>query len=82
MKAFIKNTETKFRYPEQMAKILAYLNEHGKLQISEQTVEKLYFDFSEDRYCASWMGIPDKAPDEDFPNLLEEFADWLSEIDI
>lgn len=82
MKAFIRNTETNFRYPEDMAKILAYLNEHGKLQVSEKTVEKLYFDFSEDRYCASWMGIPDNSYDEDFPNLLEEFADWLSEIDI
>ena len=82
MKAFVKNTEASFRHPEDMAKILAYPNERGKLQVSGKIVEKLYSDFSEEKYCAGWMGIPDGSGDEDFPYLLEDFAEWLSEIDI
>lgn len=85
MKAFIKNDKKdfKFRYPDQMEKILAYLNENGKLQISERTVEKLYRDFSEEKYSASWMTIADDSSENnDFPDLLEDFADYLSEIDI
>lgn len=82
MKAFIRNAETTFRHPEDMAKILAYLNERGKLQVSAKTIEELYSDFSEEKYCAGWMGVPDTSEDGDFPYLLEDFADWLSEIDI
>lgn len=33
---------------------------------------ELYRRFSEDAYCASWMGSP-----EEDPNLRQEFTDWL-----
>jgi hypothetical protein len=73
MKAYIKNKTYNFDYPADMEKILQYLNTHGKLQVSDATVERLYRDFSDTR-CAGWLG-----PDED---TLEAFADWLEDIDV
>ena len=74
MRAYTPFDRSEFRYPEDMRKILAYLNEHGILQIQPNTVEELYGDFSESVYCAGWMGVDDR--------MLEEFADWLSEYEI
>lgn len=73
MKAYTKRYEHAFYYPEQMAKILQYLEAHGTLHVNARTVEKLYFDFSE-TYCASWLIVSDE--------ILEEFADYLAKIDI
>lgn len=74
MRAYVPFDRSEFRYPEDMRKILAYLNEHGILQIQPNTVEELYGDFSESVYCAGWMGVDDR--------MLEAFADWLSEYEI
>lgn len=74
MKVYIKNTNPVYDYPEEMVKILDYLNAHGKLQVSGETVERLYRDFSDDIYCAGWMGVNDQC--------LGEFADWLAKIDL
>ena len=57
-----------------MERILDYLNEHGTVLVKPLTIEKLYYEFSEDRYCAQWMCVND--------NLLEEFSNWLDEYDI
>ena len=56
-----------------MKRILDYLNEHGTLLVKPLTVEKLYHDFSKDRY-AVWLYVDD--------DVLEEFANWLDELDI
>ena len=74
MRVYEKHESHDFTYPDEMKRILDYLNEHGTLLVKPLTVEKLYYDFSEDRYCASWMCVND--------NVLEEFADWLDECDI
>lgn len=74
MRVFEKHASQDFDYPDDMKRILDYLNEHGTLLVKPLTIEKLYYDFSEDRYCASWMGVND--------NVLEEFANWLDELDI
>ena len=73
MKAYTKRCEPTFYYPEQMTKILKYLETHGTLHVNARTVEKLYFDFSE-THCASWLIVSDE--------ILEEFADYLAEIDL
>ena len=50
-----------------------YRLEHGTLLVRPLTVEKLYHDFSKDRY-AIWLYVDD--------DVLEEFANWLDELDI
>lgn len=74
MKAYVLYKPVKFSYPDDMKKILEYLQLRGKLNVQPKTVESYYFDFSEENYCASWIGV----------NLvtLEEFAEWLSKQEI
>ena len=74
MRVYEKHASHDFYYPDEMKRILDYLNEHGTLLVKPLTVEKLYREFSEDEYCASWMCVND--------DVLEEFADWLDEINI
>lgn len=74
MRVYEKHESHDFTYPDEMKRILNYLNEHGTLLVKPLTVEKLYYDFSEDQYCASWMCVDD--------DILEEFANWLDEVDI
>lgn len=69
MKAFEFNYN-QFTYPTEMDKIITYLKSVGKINVSFARLEQLYFDFSEDRYCAQWMYVDN--------DLLEEFAGWLS----
>lgn len=73
MKAYIKNSVNNFDHPEDMRKILEYLNKNGKLNVSNKVVENLYREFS-DRYAAGWLCIDEE--------LLEEFADYISKVDI
>lgn len=69
-RAYIPHEEIlPFRYPDEMEKILEYLNERGTLQVTDKEVEALYFEFSDERY-ASWL-------DANTDNL-EQFADWLA----
>lgn len=56
-----------------MKKIVSYLREHGSLQVSETTVERLYREFSETR-AAGWL----YATDEN----IEAFADWLNKVEL
>lgn len=74
MRAYVLYEPVKFSYPEDMAKIMDYLQHRGKLNVQPKTVENYYFDFSEEKYSAGWIGV----------NLLtlEEFAEWLSEQEI
>jgi hypothetical protein len=52
---------------------MAYLESHGTLHVNAKTVERLYYDFS-DAHAAGWLYVRDE--------YLEEFADWLEEIDL
>lgn len=74
MKVYERNDYNNFAYPDEMKLILDYLNKHGKILVKPSTIESLYYDFSDDRYCASWMCVNDQ--------MLEEFEEWLTKIDI
>lgn len=73
MKAFEFN-ESIFDYPDEMEKILNYLNDNGKLNISPKRVEELYRAYSDDVWCAGWMSVSYE--------ILVSFAEWLSEIEV
>lgn len=73
MKVYERN-DAKFAYPEDMRLILDYLNTHGKILVKESTIEDLYYDFSDEKYCASWMCVNGQ--------MLEEFEDWLNELEL
>ncbi len=73
MRVYEKHNSKDFDYPDDMKRILDYLNEHGTLLVKPLTVEKLYHDFSKDRY-AVWLYVDD--------DVLEEFANWLDKLDI
>ena len=72
MKVYERNYSD-FRYPHDMAKIVLYLNERGKILVNHKTLERLYEEFSR-THCAGWLIV-----DEDY---LEEFEIWLTEYDI
>lgn len=74
MKVYERNEYSNFTYPDEMAQILGYLNEHGKIFVKPSTIESLYYDFSDERYCASWMCVNEE--------MLREFEEWVTEVDI
>ena len=74
MRVYKKHSSQVFDYPDDMKRILDYLNEYGTILVEPSTIEKLYYEFSDDRYCASWMCVND--------DLLEEFSNWLNKYDI
>ena len=74
MRAYIPNKKSEFEFPEDMEKILNYLNTNGKLMVDERRVESLYEGYSEDRWCAGWIAVNE--------DRLEEFAEWLSNIEV
>ena len=73
MKAYEPH-KTQFEFWVDMEMILNYLNANGKLNITPERVEELYEGYSEDVWCASWMGVSEE--------ILESFAEWLSEIEV
>ena len=73
MKVYERNC-SKFTYPDQMVRILKYLNEHGSILVNESTIEDLYSEFSSRKYDAGWMRVSEQ--------MLAEFEEWLSELDI
>ena len=73
MKAYEPH-KTQFEFWVDMEMILNYLNANGKLNIAPERVEALYEAYSEDVWCAGWMGVSEE--------ILESFANWLSEIEV
>ena len=73
MKVYKRNYEYNYDYPEDMKKILDYLNDHGKILVSGRCIEMLYREFSDEHYCAGWMIVDERT--------LEEFEDWLERYD-
>ena len=73
MKAYIKN-KSNFDYPDEMEKILTYLEKYGELNISAKEVERLYGEYSEIVWCAGWIAVRDY--------ILPDFANWLSEVEV
>lgn len=73
MKVFIPFEDNDFAYPDEMAKIIEYLKAHGEVKVKFSTIEALYREFSGTR-CAGWLSVNDE--------MLEDFAEWLSEVDL
>ena len=73
MRVYEKHLSQDFDYPDEMERILDYLNEHGTVLVKPLTIEKLNYEFSEDRYCAKWMCVND--------DVLEELSNRLGEYD-
>lgn len=73
MKAYIPN-KSEYDYPEEMEKILDYLNKWGNLNISAKEVEGLYREYSEEVWCEGWIEVHD--------HILPDFAEWLSEVEV
>ena len=73
MKAYIQN-KSKFDYPEDMERILAYLERYGTLNISHREVERKYMEYCENYWCAGWLEATD--------NKVAGFAKWLSEVEV
>lgn len=63
-----------FKCPSDMEKILIYLNAHGTLRVSAQSVEELYVEFSRKRYGSDWIEVTVAS--------LKAFANFLSETDV
>ena len=74
MKVYERNESIDFVYPDEMTEILDYLNKHGKILVKPSAIESLYFRFSDEQYSASWMIVDEE--------LLKEFEEWLTEVDI
>ena len=74
MKVYERNEYNYFTYPDEMERILTYLNERGKINVKASAIESLYRDFSDEKYCAGWMCVNE--------NILAEFEEWLTNIDI
>lgn len=70
MRVYERNPELEYAYPEDMKRILDYLNERGKILVKELVIERLYSDFSHEVYSASWMSVSESS--------LERFEDWLA----
>ena len=73
MKVYERN-EPNFAFPEDMKLILDYLNAHGKILVKASTIEDLYYDFSDEKYCAGWMCVDEQ--------ILVEFEEWLNELEL
>lgn len=73
MRVYKKYLEFDYAYPEDMKLIIDYLKKNGEILVSMSTIENLYYDFSSEKYCASWMSVNEQ--------MLEEFADWLNDYD-
>ena len=74
MKPFVRNKEYIFTYPDEMKKIISFLESIGTININYDTLERLYYDFSEECYSASWITVNE--------DILKEFARWLEDVDI
>ena len=74
MRVYLRVEESKFNYPEDMARILEYLNEHGVILVEDSAIEDLYYTFSEEQYDAGWMSVND--------DILAEFENWLIDVEL
>ena len=71
MKVYERNEKNNYRYPDEMEKILNYLNGCGKILVKDSTIENLYYEFCDERYDAGWLGVNKE--------ILEDFENWLNE---
>lgn len=65
----------RFDYPEDMKKIIEYLESIGRLYITYQEVEDYYYRYS-DSVCCGWR-IVDEDSLEEFANYLENYENEI-----
>ena len=70
-RVFVPFQKTEYRYPEDMERIMSYLNSRGKVNVSEKMIERLYEDFSEQMYCAQWLIVS-----EEILNQRQKILRW------
>ena len=70
MVAYRRHKE-KFLFPDDMKRIMNYLEQKGDVFVDDVIIEKMYKRFSEIEYCAGWMEVTDE--------ILKEFEAWLNE---
>lgn len=73
MVAYRRHKE-KLMFPDDMKRIISYLEQKGDVFVADVIIEKMYKQFSEEVYCAGWMELTD--------DMLKEFEAWLHERDI
>lgn len=74
MRAFISNNKKyKFNHPQDMQRIINYLEENGKINIDYQHLENLYYDYS-DSVCCGWRIVDDIS--------LAQFAEFLTHVEV
>lgn len=69
-KYFELKKEIEFNHPNDMKKIIEYLETVGTIHCTHKKLESLWYDFSE-TYSAGWLN-----PDDE---LLSDFATWLDD---
>lgn len=85
MKPFIPYKIESLYHAEDTLKIMEYLKRQGVVTVTPHTIERLYEKFSGDRYSAYWMDIDTKIQvykKYEEKSILDEFIEWLEEIDI
>lgn len=74
MKVYVRNEESNYEYPQDMAKILNYLNGCGKILVKGSTIENLYSEFCDEQYSAGWISVDVR--------ILREFEEWLNNYEL
>ena len=67
------NKKLKFNHPEDMRKIIEYLEATGKINIDYKFLEDLYYDYSDSVACG-WRCVDDIS--------LKEFSEYLSRVEL
>lgn len=73
MKAFERNKIPELSHPEDVLVVESYLKRIGKVHVSLNTLEELYYDYSES-VCCGWRTVDTQS--------LNEFADYLESVEI
>ena len=74
MRAFVPfNKKYKFNHPDDMAKIITFLEATGKINIEYQVLEDLYYDYSDSVACG-WRCVDAQS--------LNEFAEYLARVEL
>lgn len=74
MRAFVPfNKKYKFNHPDDMTKIITFLEATGKINIEYKLLEDLYYDYSESVACG-WRCVD--------AHSLNEFAEFLARVEV
>ncbi len=61
-------------HPEDIERIMYYLEQRGRVRVTTGQIVALYAQFSDEEFCAGWMNVTDEN--------LELFAKWLAEYEV